>query len=268
MKKRRRCYDEDSWRNNGYWPVIGSIAVLVLSPLLEIVTGSELAYLLVLPALIALLWPLTGLWKHHMGLYRGDRRWYGAALFYPVAVMSVAVGIVLMAGGAHLEGADWGKAARNFFLVLVSTCIGTIITEEGFFRGWLWGAIQRRGREVWTVLIWTSAVFALWHLPVALMEEDFKLPATVIPVYIANAFLLGLCWGILRRASISIFVAAFSHGVWNAFAYVLFGYGTKTGVLGVDAYTVYGPERGIVGIALNAAAVALLWRWQKSRVPF
>jgi membrane protease YdiL (CAAX protease family) len=117
------------------------------------------------------------------------------------------------------------------------------------------------------VLIWTAAVFALWHLPVALLEKNFTLPPRVIPVYVANAFLIGLGWGIIRRASGSVLTAALSHGVWNALAYVLFGYGAKAGVLEVSAYTTFGPERGVVGIVLNAAAVVLLWRWLKREAP-
>ena len=70
----------------------------------------------------------------------------------------------------------------------------------------------------------------------------------------------------LRMTSGSVLVPSLSHGLWNGFAYVLFGYGTKAGALGVSAYNLYGPERGIIGIGLNVLTVVILWRWMKRRM--
>jgi membrane protease YdiL (CAAX protease family) len=156
------------------------------------------------------------------------------------------------------------KAPRLLVLMFVNTVIGALITEDGYFRGWLWGSLRRSGFAPTATLVWTGAAFALWHLPVAIIEEDFALPASVIPVYLTNVFLLGMAWGLLRQASGSVIVAAFCHGVWNALAYTLFGYGTESGALGVSRYTVFGPERGFLGLLLNAAAVVVLWRWAMS----
>jgi len=47
-----------------------------------------------------------------------------------------------------------------------------------------------------------------------------------------NATLIGLSWGLMRLISGSIIVTSVSHGVWNGMAYVLFGFGEKTGALG------------------------------------
>jgi hypothetical protein len=80
-----------------------------------------------------------------------------------------------------------------------------------------------------------------------------------------NATLLGLIWGMMRQVSGSVIVASVSHGVWNGFAYALFAFGTKVGALGVKESWVYGPEVGWVGLALNAAFAAGLWRWMKGR---
>lgn len=250
-------------KDSRLWPVIGSVAVLVLSPVLEVATGSELAYIIVLPILIIILWLLTGLSMREVGVRWGTPGSYGVSLVYPFVVMGMALLVVWMSGNIRLENFSWNEAGKDFLLMFAATVIGVIITEEGFFRGWLWGSLERLKHGPWIILVWTSVVFALWHIPVALIEQDFKLPAAVIPVYITNVFLVGMCWGILRKVSGSVLVPSVSHGLWNAFAYVLFGYGTKAGVLGVSAYNVYGPERGLVGIVLNVVSVVLLWRWWK-----
>ncbi|MCP3958113.1 MAG: hypothetical protein GY719_09695 [bacterium] len=56
-------------------------------------------------------------------------------------------------------------------------------------------------------------------------------------------------------------------GVLAAIAYELFAFGTKTGALGIENTAVYGPEVGIVGLALNLAFATLLWLgWRRFSV--
>ena len=80
-----------------------------------------------------------------------------------------------------------------------------------------------------------------------------------------NAALIGLIWGMMRMISGSVVVASVSHGVWNGLNYALFAFGTKTGALGVTQTSIYGPEVGFVGLALNAAFAAGLWWWLDRR---
>ena len=49
--------------------------------------------------------------------------------------------------------------------------------------------------------------------------------------------------------------------MWNGFAYVFFGFGTKVGALGIENTTLYGPEIGWAGLVLNVLFAAALWRW-------
>ncbi len=93
----------------------------------------------------------------------------------------------------------------------------------------------------------------------------YCLPAAQIPVYMVNAALLGLIWGMLRQVSASIVVASVSHGAWNGLNYALFAFGTKVGALGVTETSIYGPEVGVVGLVLNATFATALWRWARSR---
>lgn len=246
-----------------WWAVGGSIAVLVLSPVLVTVTGNPYIDVFVPTGLAILLGSLMRFSRREFGLALGRGDAYLMALLYPIVVMGI-ICVALLAAG-KIQGIEMTalEVAKRLSIMFVGTVLGSLITEEGFFRGWLWGALEKSGRTSWITLIWTGVVFGLWHIPVAIMESDFALPASVIPVYIANAILLGFNWGILRLVSGSILVASVSHGLWNALAYVLFGFGTKTGALGVTSYSVFGPERGFVGLILNLAAFALLVAWWK-----
>ena len=62
----------------------------------------------------------------------------------------------------------------------------------------------------------------------------------------------------------SVLVASVCHAVWNAFAYALYGFGEKVGVLGIESTHIYGPEVGTLGIVVNSVAVLGLWFWWKS----
>ena len=84
-----------------------------------------------------------------------------------------------------------------------------------------------------------------------------------MPVYLANATLLGLIWGLLRLISGSVLVASVSHAVWNAFAYGLFGFGEEVGALSITNTPLFGPEVGYLGLLLNSAF--FLWLLGKAR---
>jgi hypothetical protein len=50
-----------------------------------------------------------------------------------------------------------------------------------------------------------------------------------------------------------------SHGLWNGGAYTFFGFGSRVGALGVQDTTIYAPEVGLLGLALNVLFAATLW---------
>jgi membrane protease YdiL (CAAX protease family) len=136
--------------------------------------------------------------------------------------------------------------------------LGVFLTEEGFFRGVLWGLLKVRKAGT-RILLFTSFAFLLWHVPVAFLEMGEGFPGSVIPIYLLNVLLLGLNWGLMRQISGSVVVASLSHAVWNALAYKLFGFGVEYGELARPSFTVLDPERGVLGILLNAAFLAIAW---------
>jgi membrane protease YdiL (CAAX protease family) len=137
-----------------------------------------------------------------------------------------------------------------------------MITEEGFFRGWLWAALKRGGQSDTWVLIWTSVAFVIWHLSAISLDTGFDIPAKEIPIFLVNATLLSVAWGLMRMISGSILVPSVCHAVWNAIDYPLFGFGEKVGALGIENTHIFGPEVGMLGIVINTIAVLACFRYR------
>jgi membrane protease YdiL (CAAX protease family) len=172
--------------------------------------------------------------------------------------------IAWFAGAVDLTTTDWNKTLANIGLMSSTGIIMVLLTEEGFFRGWLWASLSRAGHSDTSVLVWSSLAFTAWHVSAISLDTGFDIPAAEIPVYLVNATMLGAIWGILRMVSGSVLVPAVCHAVWNGINYPLYGFGEKAGALGIGQTHLFGPEVGLLGILLNGAF--LLWIWRKYAV--
>jgi uncharacterized protein len=181
------------------------------------------------------------------------------ALFYPALVLSVLGLIAWLSGAVTPTATDWANTLLSLVVSILVTILGAIVTEEGVFRGWLWASLQRAGVTGRGLLVWTSVAFAAWHLSTALLPTVFRPPIAQVPIYILNAAVIGFIWGLMRQRSGSIVVTSVSHGLWNGLVYTLFGVGPTLGVLGIHNTALFGPEVGLVGLALNLAFAAVLW---------
>lgn len=246
------------------WPLFGVLIAIAITSTMD-ATGLTVFSALPLFPLAALFWYLQRLPRKSMGFVWG--RWgdYGLAAVFPLIVLSAAAGIAHVAGQTHLAGTNWGKEALNFAINGGGTIVVAILTEEGFFRGWLWGSLDRCGLSGMKIVVWTSIAFAMWHISEVTLAKGFTLPPGQIPIFIATAALLGVIWGLLRLISGSVIVASVSHGIWNGGAYTLFGVGARVGALGITDKATYGVEVGIVGLLLNLVFAIALWLWWKSQ---
>jgi uncharacterized protein len=242
-----------SWR----WPVIGTLVVIAASAVMDAIGVSNFNVLPLIP-LFFVFWYLQRFSRAEIGLAWGRRRDYALAILYPVVALTM-VGLIAWVGGAtNVKAIDWGRILINLATQLVLTIVFAIVTEEGIFRGWLWASLQRAGVTEVGVIVLTSVAFAAWHIPDTILPTDFRPAAAQAPIYIASALVVGFNWALMRRWSGSIVVTSVSHGVWNAFAYVLFGVGPTLGALGIHNTAVFGPEIGLVGLGINLTAAALL----------
>jgi membrane protease YdiL (CAAX protease family) len=240
-------------------PVAGVVAALVITTAMDAGGLAMFSSLALLPLAI-LFWILGRYSRREMGLVLGAGAGYRWALIYPLVVPGALTLAAFAFGAVDLTEAEWGKAGRNLAIMASTGILGTLLTEEGFFRGWLWGALKRNGQGDRAVLVWTSVIFSLWHLSAVVLETDFAPPRALVPVFMVNATLLGLNWGLMRQVSGSVFPVAISHAVWNALVYGLFGFGEKAGVLGVTQTWLFGPELGVLGVVGNGLFALVLWR--------
>jgi uncharacterized protein len=241
-------------------PVLGVLLAIAITTAMD-ATGLTAFSALPLCPLLVLFWYLGRFSRTQMGFVWGQWQHYALATLHPIIVMGIIVLSAAVAGAIDVSKTEWPTAWRNFALVSVSTFLVASITEEGFFRGWLWGSLVRAGQNPRGVLIYSSIAFALWHLSAVLLDTGFKPPPAQIPVFILNAAVMGAIWGLLRGISGSVLVASMAHGLWNGGAYVFFGFGTRTGALGIENTALYGPEIGMLGLGLNVLFAAALWRW-------
>ena len=78
-----------------------------------------------------------------MGLRLGSAESYGYAVAHPLLVLGINRRDRQGFGALDLSGFDPGKAMINVAILVAATFVMAIITEEGFFRGWLWAALDQ-----------------------------------------------------------------------------------------------------------------------------
>jgi membrane protease YdiL (CAAX protease family) len=186
--------------------ILGVLVAIIVTTAMDATGLSDFSALPLCP-LMFLFWYLDRLSRRSMGFVWGRLRHYGLAMLYPVAMLG-AVGLVSAAAGAtDFAQANWEKASRDLVLIAASTILVAIVTEEGFFRGWLFASLDRAGETPSGILLWSSVAFALWHLSAVSLHTGFDLPVAQIPVFIVNAAVMGAIWGLLRSISGSVIVA-------------------------------------------------------------
>jgi len=245
------------------WPILGVLAAIAITSTMD-TTGLTAFSALPLAVLLGIFWYLQRFSPPQVGFAWGRPSDYALAVGYPVVVATLIVLVATVAGAVDLSHTNWKKAGINLALITLSTVLVAIITEEGFFRGWLWASLERAGLKKTSVLIWSSIAFSLWHWSAVMLKTGFEPERSQVPVFMLNAAVIGAVWGLLRWRSGSLIVSSVSHGAWNGMAYVLFGFGKKVGALGIKNTGFFGPEIGVLGLALNLAFLAALWRWKRT----
>ena len=250
------------------WPVLGSAGAIVISPLLTLASGQGELYNVWLAVMLAILWAGQRLTRREVGLVPGDAKSYLVALAYVAAIVGVVALGAWATNAIDLSRFSMGTVARRVSLNFLVTFALTLLTEDGFFRGALWGSCERAGFSPAKTVIWTSIAFGLWHLAVPIIDPDFAQSAIKVPQYVLGSTAFGVAMGLLRLRSGSIVVPSACHALWNATVYTLFGAGEKTGQLGVADHGIWDPERGLAGLILAIVAAAILWMWVRpARAP-
>lgn len=252
--------------NKALWPAAAGVASAITVTTIMDASGYTVFSALPLLPLAALFWYCQKFSRAEMGLVWGRVRHYALALAYPVLVLAASAAIAYVLGAVDTSEADWNKAFLNIALMSTTGVLSGLLTEEGFFRGWLWAALGRAGQSKTQVLVWSTLAFTAWHISAISLDTGFDVPADETPIYLVNATLIGGVFGMIRLISGSVIAASLCHALWNGLDYPLFGFGEKVGTLGIQQTHLYGPEVGILGIGLNLAFLAYLMRKYGSQV--
>ena len=245
--------------------LIGYVLVMICSTLVPIIFDNEQLQALVIFPLVLVLVYWTKMNGKELGLEFGRLRDYLWAVLYPLGICLAIAVIALITGNIgplNYPNETTGKIVYT----LLYTFIVALATEEGFFRGWLFGILERDRIDPRLILIFTAVAFASWHLPLFLLDPSFT--GSMLPIYITGGIISGLIFGLLRYISGSIIVSSFSHAIWNTLVYSLFGIGSGIGILGIKTTNIFSPESGLLGLACGIVFMVILWLWTSKKVGF
>lgn len=245
--------------------LFGYVLLMICSTLAPIIFNNEQLQALVIFPIILVLVYLTKMNGKELGLEFGSLRDYIWAILYPASICLVIIIIAWVTGNiidTKYSNEMTGKIAYLFFY----TFILAFATEEGFFRGWLFGILERDHINPKLILILTALAFASWHLPLFFLNPSFTW--SMLPIYITGGIIGGLTFGLLRYISGSIIVSSFSHAIWNTVVYILFGFGSSIGILGIKMTNIFSPESGLLGLIFGLAFMAILWLWTSKKIGF
>jgi membrane protease YdiL (CAAX protease family) len=239
-------------------PALGVGAAIAITSSLDASRYSDFSSHALAPLLlVAALWQRCS--RRELGFTLARPSEFALALALPLVGIGAAALAAWLGGALSLASFAGGPVLRQIALYSLATAVIALVTEEGFFRGWLWASLERAGASPRGRVALTTAAFAVWHISVAVFDTGFELPARQVPIYIANAALIGGAWGVLRARSGSVLVTSLCHGLWNGLAYTLFGFGEQVGALGVERTSLFGPEVGVLGVAWNSLILGGLW---------
>ncbi len=249
---------------NKQWilPALGVVAAIATNTLANSGVLPGIGAVLLLPLLI-ICWYVERFSRREMGFVLGSLRHYGLGLLHPVLVLSLIALLAWSTGATNIQNPDWSKVALAFALAAVTTMLATIVTEDGFFRGWLWAALRRAGLTEARVVLVTGIAFGIWHLPYALLGTGYDPLSAEVLLLVINASIIGVGWGLLRLIAGSVVVPAVTHGIWNAAVYGLFNNGAEIGALGIQNTAGFGPEAGVLAVVLNLVYTVGLWLWYR-----
>jgi len=126
--------------------VAGTLTAIVITTTMD-ATGYAVFSALPLILLTGLFWFLQKFTRKEIGLTWGDWTSYGWALAYPLLVLGLAAAIAAIFGAIDSSEADWDKTLFNIGIMSSIGVLMVMITEEGFFRGWLWASLKRSGKS-------------------------------------------------------------------------------------------------------------------------
>lgn len=194
----------------GYIPLLGFVIALVLTAFVPFWTGKTSLQVTLLFPLILIFAYYTKMNAKELGLTFGEKKEYLIAIAYPL--ISALIVIILATVSGNLGKITTSFATLSAFLGLFfTTLILTVTTEEGFFRGWLFGVMEKYEYSPKSIILLTALAFMIWHIPLFIIGSEMQGAYHMIPLYLSTVFTGGAVMGAIRYRSGSIIVSSLSH---------------------------------------------------------
>ncbi len=150
-----------------------------------------------------------------LGLVVRDRRRLLIGLAAALAAFAL-VPVLRILLGAVTGASLWAPSGSLLAVALAVPVVAVMQSlfafgEETAWRGWLHESLAPRG--FWAAALWTSALWALWHLPIVLALGFSVRDATA---YLLAVFAVGPLLAALREAGASVWPAVLGHGLLNS----------------------------------------------------
>jgi membrane protease YdiL (CAAX protease family) len=132
---------------------------------------------------------------------RTKRQW----LWIPVGgfIAAALIGAVMQSG--------WTAAGWSYTAGLTMTVLLVGICEELAFRGFLLVGARRIFAREWQAMLFSSALFGLFHLPNTLLGS----PLAFELVHVVQTALIGIVFYVLRRLSGRLVLPIAIHAIWD-----------------------------------------------------
>ena len=170
MANRKHASGSEAHSMSNYmFPAFWALASMVVCSLLALAFNDPSWYAGGLFFLTLALWLFVSrLGREAMGLCLGGLREYAIAIAYPISILVGVIAIMFVAGeqmNPILPDQIYSFVGMFFIFIVLN-----LFTTGIFFRGWLFGFMEGKKIGAKEIVIFTSFVYCIWHIPLFFID--------------------------------------------------------------------------------------------------
>ncbi len=183
--------------------------------------------------------------------FKGNGIWYLISLLaYPGSFI-----VVLTAGILSGQIIIFGTSEKLIPLVLLGVGMQVVprmlfaLMEEFGWRGFLDPKLESLGLSDIPRYIITGLIWSIWHIPLIISTDYTNIPLQIfVPIFLVGIVVTSISYGVIRKATKSVWPAVLMHGTANTIAFAVL----STGMVEFNNPTL---------IDLSPASITMLLIW-------
>jgi uncharacterized protein len=150
------------------------------------------------------------------GITKKFNLWILISVVLPMVIVMIVYTLIILMTGQFIEQVNGSTVGFLFKYTLIGLSIAAFsaLFEEVGWRGFLQMELEGLGYLRASIIV--GVVWAVWHIPVALIYLRFSTPFLGISVYMLQLFLISLQISYVRLRAMNVLAAALMHGMINA----------------------------------------------------